>query len=248
MPLLVVSAIAAGLNDAFLLTISFHDPSLSSIIGSSKSLIPYIKDNIERSVFVSTENSGMEIALDLANFGTKASIVARTRCTLLVIYECYNLEPWFRLDISRKFLAHSLARPTTTKDDSVEKLAPSRSFRIVLGTRENRESITWCTIIFLKIMNLNSNIFPRGCRFCPVHLDHNSVIFPPRMIGMIEFLMNVHHIVLSSCRTRATPFSIYKDSVATSETDPHHQTDSTFGAHLELELTKRKENNAIPDK
>ena len=45
---LVVSTIAVGLIDALLLTISFHDPSLSAITGSSTSFIPYIKDNIKR--------------------------------------------------------------------------------------------------------------------------------------------------------------------------------------------------------
>ncbi|KAL9284988.1 hypothetical protein ACSQ67_024658 [Phaseolus vulgaris] len=143
--MLVVSAIVAGLNDAFLLTISFHDPSLSAIIGSSKSLIPYIKDNIERALdlfkkFVTDKycfalricfckhwKFGMEIALDLANFGTKASIVARTR-------------------------------------------------------------------------------------------------------------------------TRATPFSIYKDSVATSEIDPHQPNQSHSWRTLGARADEKKENNTIPDK
>ncbi|KAL9325810.1 hypothetical protein ACSQ67_006455 [Phaseolus vulgaris] len=66
--------IAVVLNDAFLLTISFHDPSLVGHHWFIEVLIPYIKDNIERHL-----KFGMEIALDLANFGTKASIVARTR-------------------------------------------------------------------------------------------------------------------------------------------------------------------------
>ncbi|KAL9276957.1 hypothetical protein ACSQ67_025494 [Phaseolus vulgaris] len=137
--MLVVSAIAAGLNNAFLLTISFHDPSPSPITGSSKSLIPYIKDNIERSVFVSTGNSGMEIALDLANFGTKASIVARTSlviacCTLFDCSIFQNAQPDDKLKAAliENFL-HTRCEPTTTKDDSVEKLAPRVAFELFLA-------------------------------------------------------------------------------------------------------------------
>jgi len=55
--------------------------------------------------------------------------------------------------------------------------------------------------------------------------------------------MNVHHIVLSSCRTRATPFSIYKDSIATSEIDPDKPNQSqswrTLGARADRKKGKQ---------
>ncbi|WVZ12448.1 hypothetical protein V8G54_016978 [Vigna mungo] len=57
-----------------------------------------------------------------------------------------NAQPDDKLKAAyRKFLAHSLARSTTAKDDSVEKVAPSRSFGTVLGNRDNRSSLSTLT-------------------------------------------------------------------------------------------------------
>ncbi|ESW25120.1 hypothetical protein PHAVU_003G009000 [Phaseolus vulgaris] len=116
-----------------------------------------------------------------------------------------NAQPDDKLKAAyRKFLAHSLARPTTTKDDSVEKLAPSRSFGTVLGNRENRSALS--TTSDLSAKN-----------------DRND-------------------------RTRATPFSIYKDSAATGETDPHQPDQSHSWRTLGARADRNKENNAIPGK
>jgi len=72
--------------------------------------------------------------------------------------------------------------------------------------------------------------------------------FSAPMSFYLEFLMNVHHIVLSSCRTRATLFSIYKDSAATGETDPHQPDQSHSWRTLGARADRNKENNAIPGK
>lgn len=58
--------------------------------------------------------------------------------------------------------------------------------------------------------------------------------------------MNVHHIILSSCRIRAVPFSIYKDSAATGETDPRHPEQSHSWHTLGARADRNKENNPIP--
>jgi len=55
-------------------------------------------------------------------------------------------------------------------------------------------------------------------------------------------------ILFSSCRTRAAPFSIYKDSAATGETDPHQPDQSHSWRTLGARVDRNKENNAIPGK
>lgn len=70
----------------------------------------------------------------------------------------------------------------------------------------------------------------------------------PMKIFYSEFLMNVHHIVLSSCRTRAAPLSIYKDSADTGDTDPHKPDPSHSWHTLGARADRNKENNAIPGK
>lgn len=70
----------------------------------------------------------------------------------------------------------------------------------------------------------------------------------PMKIFYSEFLMNVHHIVLSSCRTRAAPLSIYKDSADTGDTDPHKPDLSHSWHTLGARADRNKENNAIPGK
>ncbi|XP_027362184.1 mitotic spindle checkpoint protein BUBR1 [Abrus precatorius] len=113
-----------------------------------------------------------------------------------------NAQPADKLKAAyRKFFARSMTRPKSI-DDSLEKLAPVRSFGTVLAKGENRAPLT----------SLN----------CDPSAKND--------------------------RTRAAPLSIYKDSVGTGDTSPHHPDLSHSWLKLGAHADRNKENNAVPGK